>query len=115
MTPVPLIRLTRRQREVLRLVATGASYKEIAVQLGVTSKTARNHLSNLYRQLDVHNRAQAVLCAFELGLVDPIGQRGTAPREAYASSTLAWPNPTIVSVEEAGPPPATGGANGRPS
>ena len=93
----------------------GATYKEIAYQLGVTSKTARNHLSNLYRQLDVHNRAEAALCAFRLGLVDPGGQSGYSSHEANASSTLARPDPTIVLFEEAGPAPATGGAHGRPS
>ena len=93
----------------------GATYKEIAIQLGVTSKTARSHLSNLYRQLDVHNRAEAVICALQLGLVDLYSQNGNPSVEANASSTLARPDPTIVLLKRPVGHRSTGGVNGRPS
>ena len=69
----PRLDLTPRQREVLRLAATGATHKEIATQLRVSSKTARNHLENLYLRLEVHSRAEATICAVRLGLVEVQG------------------------------------------
>ncbi len=72
----------------------GATYKDIASQLGVTSKTARNHLANLYLQLGVHNRAEAVMSALRLGLVDP--SPVAAQAEANASSTSPRSAATIV-------------------
>jgi DNA-binding CsgD family transcriptional regulator len=62
--------LTPRQREVLKLAAAGATHKQIANRLGVTSKTARNHLENLYQRLEVHSRAEAAIYAVRLGLVE---------------------------------------------
>lgn len=105
------IHLTPRQREVLRLLAVGATHKDIATQLGVTHKTARNHLSNLYEQLDVHTRAEAVLCAMRLGLVD----MAAFIDEANALSTQSPAVNTIGSAQQPGLPPAPGGANGRSS
>lgn len=83
--------LTPRQREVLRLASTGATYKEIANALGVSSRTARNHLANLYQRLGVHTRAEAVMCAVSLGLVGPV-----EPLRANASSTLPAVEATIA-------------------
>ena len=79
--------LTPRQRQVLVLAARGATHKEIARRLGITSKTARNHLANLYQNLEVHTRAEAAICAVRLGLI-----------EANASSTLWPPDPTMVTL-----------------
>ena len=83
-----MIALTTRQRQVLVLAAGGATHKEIARRLGVTSKTARNHLANLYQNLDVHSRAEAAVCAVRLGLI-----------EANASSTSWLPDLTISTVK----------------
>ena len=85
--------LTPRQREVLRLASSGATYKEIAHTLGVSSRTARNHLANLYQRLEVHTRAEAVMCAVRLGVVEPL-EAGKAGR-ANASSTLSPSEATI--------------------
>ena len=52
--------LTPRQREVLTLIAQGATDKEIAATLGITASTAQKHASNLVRRLGVPNRAAAV-------------------------------------------------------
>jgi DNA-binding CsgD family transcriptional regulator len=63
--------LTPREEEVLRLAAFGLTHREIAGRLGIRAKTVRNHLANLYDKLGIHGRAQAVLHAIRLGLIDP--------------------------------------------
>lgn len=62
-------RLTAREVDVLRLVALGMNSSEVAYQLGMSEKTVRNHLSSLYRKLDVTNRTQAALYAMRMGIV----------------------------------------------
>jgi DNA-binding NarL/FixJ family response regulator len=52
-------RLTRREREILRLVAEGHSNAQLARMLWVTEQTVKFHLSNIYRKLDVSNRTEA--------------------------------------------------------
>ncbi len=53
-------RLTGRQKEILELVASGLSDKEIARQLGVSYRTVRTHFERLFRDQHVHTRASAV-------------------------------------------------------
>lgn len=60
--------LTPREVEVLRLIAGGQSIKEIAKTLGVATKTADNHIQNLYAKLGVKTRGGATLFALEHGL-----------------------------------------------
>jgi DNA-binding NarL/FixJ family response regulator len=60
--------LTEREREVLALVALGRNNEEIAAQLGLTSKTVRNYVSNVLDKLHVNDRAQAIVKAREAGL-----------------------------------------------
>jgi DNA-binding NarL/FixJ family response regulator len=60
--------LTSRQREVLGLIARGASNAEIAAMLWVTERTVKFHVSNIYRKLGVDNRTEATRRAFERGL-----------------------------------------------
>ncbi len=64
-----LARLTPREVEVLRALATGASNDAIARRLGVSPKTLRNHISNTYHKLQIYDRAQAVIVAVREGLV----------------------------------------------
>ena len=59
--------LTAREREVLAVLALGADNAEIAARLGISEKTARNHLSIIFGKLGVRNRTQAVLLAREVG------------------------------------------------
>ncbi len=59
---------TDREREVLTMVATGASNREIAEALFSTEGTVKNHLSNILGKLGVRDRTQAALKAKELGL-----------------------------------------------
>jgi DNA-binding NarL/FixJ family response regulator len=58
-TAAKVLALTPRQREVARLIATGAADKEIARALGIATTTAQKHVTNLLRRLDVPNRAAA--------------------------------------------------------
>jgi DNA-binding CsgD family transcriptional regulator len=53
-------RLSPRQREVLRLLADGVRAREIAVRLGLSQTTVRNHIRNLLRRLDSHSQLEAV-------------------------------------------------------
>jgi DNA-binding NarL/FixJ family response regulator len=60
--------LSERETELLALIAQGRSNQEIAEQLGLTLKTVRNHVSNIFSKLQVADRAQAVIRAREAGL-----------------------------------------------
>jgi HD-GYP domain-containing protein (c-di-GMP phosphodiesterase class II) len=62
--------LTARELEVLLLVARGASSRDVARQLVIAEKTARNHVERIYRKLGVSTRAEASLYAMRHGLVD---------------------------------------------
>ncbi len=59
--------LTEREMEILRLMATGFSNKEIANSLHVAEGTVKNHVSNILSKMGVRDRTRAVLKAFELG------------------------------------------------
>lgn len=64
-------RLTVRETEVLRLVAKGLSYKQIAERLVLSHRTVQNHVQNTLRKLQMHNRVQLVRYAIEKGLDEP--------------------------------------------
>ena len=57
--------LTEREKETLRLIALGGTNKEIAQKLGITDKTVKNHISNIFATLHVNNRTQAAIYALE--------------------------------------------------
>lgn len=61
--------LTPREMQVLVMVVRGQSVKDIATELCISERTARNHLSSIYHKLGVFDRAQAVLYAIKKGLV----------------------------------------------
>ena len=61
--------LTPMQAKALRGLAEGKRYKQIAIDLGLAESTVRSHLHNLYRRLDVADRAHAVLLASERGWI----------------------------------------------
>jgi DNA-binding NarL/FixJ family response regulator len=71
-SPTPFPDLTAREREILDLVARGWSNQQIAVQLGLSIKTIRNHVSSVFTKIQVVDRAQAIVKAREAG----IGNRG---------------------------------------
>jgi DNA-binding NarL/FixJ family response regulator len=63
--------LTRRELEILRLVADGSSNGQLAKKLWVTEQTVKFHLSNIYRKLEVANRTEASRWAHDNGLLAP--------------------------------------------
>ncbi|MFZ0385080.1 MAG: response regulator transcription factor [Solirubrobacteraceae bacterium] len=63
--------LTRREREVLRLIAAGRSNKRIALELGIAEKTVKTHVGHLLAKLGVSDRTQAALVAVRAGLAEP--------------------------------------------
>jgi DNA-binding CsgD family transcriptional regulator len=67
--PEPAVRLSRREREVLGLVAAGYSNTMIATRLGLSDTTVKSYVENLLLQLDAHNRAEAVAAASRLNLL----------------------------------------------
>jgi DNA-binding NarL/FixJ family response regulator len=69
----PIPELTERETEVLKLVATGMSYKEIASDLFISHRTVQNHVQNTLRKLQLHNRVQLVRYAIEQGLDEELG------------------------------------------
>jgi DNA-binding NarL/FixJ family response regulator len=85
------VSLTHRQLEVLQLLAEGASTAEISERLGISARTAENHLSAIFRKLDTTNRTMAVVKALSMGIVtieyptekregNRNGQEGTSDR-----------------------------------
>jgi DNA-binding NarL/FixJ family response regulator len=65
-------RLTERETEVLRLVAKGLSYKDIAERLVLSHRTVQNHVQNTLNKLQLHNRVELVRYAIEQGLDDEL-------------------------------------------
>jgi DNA-binding NarL/FixJ family response regulator len=75
-TPAPpdagrLSVLTQREVEVLRAIARGASNADIARELWISETTVKTHITRIFRKLDLRDRAQAVVLAYETGLVRP--------------------------------------------
>jgi DNA-binding NarL/FixJ family response regulator len=66
--PTELAKLSERERDVLRLIARGASNKEIAAALFLAEGTVKNHVTSILTKLEVDDRTQAALRARELGL-----------------------------------------------
>jgi len=71
-----LAELTARETEVLRLVGKGLSNAEIALRLVLSEATVKTHVKRVMGKLHLSSRAQAVVVAYETGLVVPTGSRG---------------------------------------
>ena len=61
--------VSRREEEVLQLIADGCSTPEVAERLYISQKTVKNHLASIYQKLDARDRTQAVLQAVRMGIV----------------------------------------------
>jgi DNA-binding NarL/FixJ family response regulator len=61
--------LTRREEEILQLIADGYSTSEVAARLFISGKTVKNHLASVYDKLDARDRTQAVLSAVRIGII----------------------------------------------
>ena len=61
--------ITKREEEVLQLIANGCSTPEVAERLFISQKTVKNHLASIYQKLDARDRTQAVLQAVRMGII----------------------------------------------
>lgn len=61
--------VTKREEEVLQLIADGCSTSEVADQMYISQKTVKNHLASIYQKLDARDRTQAILRAVRMGIV----------------------------------------------
>ena len=68
-TAAALVSLTRREQEIIRLVALGLSNKDIASLLVLSDRTVQTHLTRLFQKLNVENRAAAVYQAVRRGVI----------------------------------------------
>ena len=72
-SPAALDDLTAREREVLLLIAEGLSNHEIAEKLFLSEGTVKTHIKRIFYKLDLRDRTQAVILAYNVGLVEPAG------------------------------------------
>jgi DNA-binding NarL/FixJ family response regulator len=68
--PEPESELTARETEILKMVAKGMSYRQIAERLVLSHRTVQNHVQNTLRKLQMHNRVELTRYAIERGLDD---------------------------------------------
>jgi len=62
--------LTRREREILQLIAQGKTNKEISKMLFISTETVKSHIKNIFKKLNIKNRVEAIMKAREQGIVD---------------------------------------------
>ena len=62
--------LTKRELEILKLIAQGLLNKEIAAMLNISERTVKNHISNIFKKIDVSDRTQAAVFAIKNGIVE---------------------------------------------
>ncbi len=70
--PASLVSLTKREREIIQLLAQGFSNKTIAGLLFLSSRTVQSHLYRIYRKLNVRNRTSATIFAIRYGIIEKL-------------------------------------------
>jgi DNA-binding CsgD family transcriptional regulator len=118
MTETPQTVLSERELEILRLVATGASNKEIAYQLSISANTVKVHLRNIFGKIGVASRTEAAMYAVKMGVVttqdasasandlvddmpvsDIIGEpKGQSGENGLSQSRFIWPFTFLAGV-----------------
>lgn len=81
--------VSRREEDVLQLIADGCSSVEVAARLFISQKTVKNHLASIYQKLDARDRTQAVLRAVRMGIVrlDTTPERAVRPIQSDSKCT----------------------------
>lgn len=97
--------LSDRETEILRLVATGVSNKEIAQQLLISPNTVKVHLRNIFAKINVTSRTEATLYAIRTGLVEGLGETAAAAPLALRAPAEDAPAPAEAAPLEALAPP----------
>ena len=69
--PKELDELTGREREIFRLIANGLSNAEIGRELYISETTVKTHVTHVFQKLNVRDRVQAVVLAYQTGIVGP--------------------------------------------
>ena len=96
--------LTRREAEILRLVAGGKSNQDVAKLLWITTHTVKFHLANAYRKLGLRNRIEASQWAFKNGLIRPDEDQPTGNTDANVHEPRHPIRPSSGAAAVAKPP-----------
>jgi DNA-binding NarL/FixJ family response regulator len=106
--------LTDREREVLTLVGEGLTNSEIGARLFLSPLTAKTHVSRIMSKLDARDRVQLVVIAYETGLVQPAGHRGSRIRANPVPAVEPCWGGVLWALGGAGPPLGGAGRSGVP-
>src|SRR3990172_6090173 len=99
--------LSEREREILYLVATGVSNKQIAQALHISTNTVKVHLRNIFSKIEVASRTEAAMFAVGAGLVDPAGEARGERMNGLPTVGLSgeMANATLPALPDASPGP----------